>query len=70
MICGYCASLTLALASSGIRLPLSVPKIGKYMPTVISKAQKAQNLIARLPLVALMTSAPAATRQVVLASAE
>ena len=58
---------TLALVSSGMMDPLRVPIIGKYIPTVASKTQKAQNRIARVSLIALVTSAKAATRQVILA---
>lgn len=60
-------ALTVARASSGISEPRRVPRIGKYMPTVASKAQKAQNRIGRLVLMALVTSAKAAIRQVIIA---
>lgn len=59
--------LTLARASSGIRLPRKVPMMGKYMPTVASKAQNAQKRIDRDTLVALVTSDMAAIRQVTMA---
>ena len=60
-------ALTLARASSGIRLPRSVPMMGKYMPTVASNAQNAQKRIARDVLSALVTRARAAAAQVTLA---
>jgi hypothetical protein len=58
---------TVARASSGIRDPRRVPRIGKYIPTVASKAQNAQKRIGRFVLVALVTSARAATRHVIIA---
>ena len=60
--------LTLARDSSGMRLPRSVPRMGKYMPTVISNSEKAQKRTLNLIESELRMRAIAAMMQVMLAS--